>query len=172
MPNMRIFRLLLAKLVPPAALLLMLTPWVASTQSPTGSTGRLVPVVVVLVDSLPSGGGDGAVIIRQVRGSPQDRILMTPSSATGRQLSAAVFTLTTLWAARGSATVDETIRVPVREGPAAWIETVERVSEGVVRRLRKQTPRYHPEHGIVRSRQVFVRPGTVLLRAGKQMPTS
>jgi hypothetical protein len=101
------------------------------------------PVTVAIVDALPDSKA-GAFILRQAGNTPADFILMTRESATARQLSAAVFTLLAVREVDGLiASRNATIRVPNREGPAAWIETEERRAEGVVRRLRNL-----PEHDV------------------------
>jgi hypothetical protein len=83
---------------------------------------------------------------------PNDVILLTPETATARQLSAAVFTLMIIRGRAGETPDrDATLRVSMTEGPKAWIETEERRAEAVVRRLRASNPRYVPGYGMVRA---------------------
>src|SRR5690349_167735 len=69
----------------------------AQGPAPAGRTA----IRVILVDSLPVRGAR-AVISRQGQFSPKDAILLTPETATARQLSAAVFTFLTFQAVGGS----------------------------------------------------------------------
>lgn len=115
-----------------------------------------ISVMVVLVDSLPV-SGTGAIIQRRAQIAPHDVILLTPRSATARQLSAAVFTLLTVHAITGNEPAENAfVSVNSREGPYAWIETEERRAEGIVRQLRRKTPAYVPGYGFVRSVRLTV----------------
>jgi hypothetical protein len=120
-----------------------------------------VPVLVVMVDKLPVPGAR-AVIERRVRGAPNDVILLTPETATARQLSAAVLTLLAARATAGERPSQAaTVRVNMTEGPQAWIETEERRAEGIVRRLRRSNPRYVPGYGFVRATMVSLPAGAL-----------
>lgn len=108
-----------------------------------------VPVLVLLVDSLPVLNARAA-IVRQSSPPVKDYILLTRRTATARQLSAAVFTLLTVHATAGTVpNRDAVVRVQAAEGPAAWIDTEERRAEAMVRRLRRANARYVPGFGFV-----------------------
>ncbi|MHB1072316.1 MAG: hypothetical protein ACYC3Q_05765 [Gemmatimonadaceae bacterium] len=110
-------------------------------------------------------------IDRDPRGVTRDVIVLTPASATARQLSAAVFTLLATHEAVGEVPDRPgRINVPMKEGPKAWIETEERRAEGLARKLRSARPRYVPGYGIVRSVRITVPAGALAghLHAGSR----
>ena len=115
-----------------------------------------VAVTIALVSRLPDPNA-GAVILRRVNQSPNDIILMTPTSASAPQLSAAVFTLMTVREAMGNTpTENSTIRVPMREGPVMWKRTVEVSADRIVRRLRGVAPSSVPSVGMAPAVDVYL----------------
>lgn len=136
----------------PAVLVLGAAAFALSLAAPLcaqGGARQRVPLLVVLVDSLPVRGAR-AVIERRPSGPVKDFILLTPTTATARQLSAAVFTLLNIHAVAGTVpSRNAIVRVQAAEGPDAWIETEERRAEAVVRRLRRAKAQYVPGFGVV-----------------------
>jgi hypothetical protein len=115
-----------------------------------------VPALVVLVDTLPDPVAR-AMIMRRAHDFPMDMILLTPATATARQLSAAVFTLLVVRAKQGETpSRDNLVRVVMTEGPEAWIDTEERRAEAVVRRLRRANPQYVAGFGLVPSTTLYL----------------
>ena len=84
-------------------------------------------------------------------------ILLTPATATARQLSAAVFTLLVVRAKQGETpSRDNLARVVMTEGPKAWIDTEDRHAERVVRRLRRANPQYVAGFGLVPATTLYL----------------
>ena len=139
---------------------------VAQARSGESASRARVPVTIALVDELPA-PGVGAVIVRNATQPPRgDIILMTPNSASARQLSAALATLLITWEADGrSPHRDATIKVVNRRGPAAWFDTEERRAESVVRRLRRAPARRVGPLGQVPAVSVQVKPIPLTRRA-------
>lgn len=136
-----------------------LLPWSVEGQAGPRSDGaavraeleRRVPVTIALLGSLPQPASK-AVILRRKTATPHDIILLDSRVASGRDLSAAIFTLLAARDINGDTTAaDMTIRVPDGTGRSYLGKRDLRRSEAAVRKLHASNPTFLAGFGSVRA---------------------